>query len=340
MNGSRTLPLLLLVAALPAASGCSNLVVKKVPLEDRACGADDQKGFRYYMNRPYLLVKKNILISERKSLVPMNDEILKHLQNKGTSGNNRIASPSDNIEGKAVTANTQSLDKPSLGTLPNDRTLTGNVEIMYLPDLDEQYVIKSKNLLAKTALGLSFQDGSQLNQVQGEHDSTTVTVSLLEQVDKAIGAAQGVAQKEIERETKIEEARTKGTSTGEGKQTVNGLAQTGKKPIYQRIERVYIKAGMYRLNKPWEIEGPAVEPTAGVGFLAKLGLPTTVDVDYEPVAILGSVERDSRGNRSELWDARDSQFNRGPSLTLDSHKGGLMPITPPSICQRPRSRKV
>jgi len=288
--GARLLPSLALM--LVAAAGCSNLVVKKVPLEDRALGVDDQQGFRYYMNRPYLLVKKNILIFERRSLVPMAPEMLEHLK-KNSAGSDEEPIAGTDVEQRSVAsnANTDSLDQPKLGTLPTDRELKGDFEIVYLPDLDEQYVIKSKNHLAKTAIGLSFQDGSQLNQVQGEHDSTTLAVSLLEQVDKAIGAAQGVAQKQIERQTKIDEARTKaaqGPDVAQSFAAVDSVASEGH-PIYQKIERVYIKAGLYRLNKPWEIEGPAVEPTAGVGFLAKLGLPTTTDVDYEPAAVVSAL---------------------------------------------------
>jgi hypothetical protein len=44
--------------------GCSNLVVKKVPVDDRIAGTDCQQGFRYYLNRPYLVVKKPILVCE------------------------------------------------------------------------------------------------------------------------------------------------------------------------------------------------------------------------------------------------------------------------------------
>src|SRR5947209_7337016 len=50
-------------------AGCSNLSVKKVPISDRVAHEDHQKGFRYYLNRPYLTVKKPILIAETISLV-------------------------------------------------------------------------------------------------------------------------------------------------------------------------------------------------------------------------------------------------------------------------------
>ena len=57
-------------------AGCSNLEVKKVPVADREAHADYQEGFRYYLNRPYLVVKKPILISEAYSLVKVDPALM------------------------------------------------------------------------------------------------------------------------------------------------------------------------------------------------------------------------------------------------------------------------
>jgi hypothetical protein len=54
---------------LSAGAGCANLNVKKVPVGERASGTDKEKGFRYYLNRPYLVVKVPILIAEWSQLV-------------------------------------------------------------------------------------------------------------------------------------------------------------------------------------------------------------------------------------------------------------------------------
>ena len=87
---------------------------------------------------------------------------------------------------------TTPLPMPTPVGTPIAHTLVGKMQIIYLPDLDEQYVIKSKNWLAKSAFALTFNDDNSLQAVTGNHDATTVTVSLLQQVDKAISAAQGV----------------------------------------------------------------------------------------------------------------------------------------------------
>ena len=53
------------VVAVTGATGCSNLVVKKVPLDKRIEGRDDHvKGFRYYLNRPYLAVNDKVFLGE------------------------------------------------------------------------------------------------------------------------------------------------------------------------------------------------------------------------------------------------------------------------------------
>src|SRR5947208_14271631 len=62
----------LALTLLGALGGCANLDVKKVPLAQRAAGCDHEQGFRYYLNRPYIVVKNPILICEMRSLVRVN----------------------------------------------------------------------------------------------------------------------------------------------------------------------------------------------------------------------------------------------------------------------------
>jgi hypothetical protein len=50
-----------LIGAALCLPGCANVSVKKVSVEDRVAGADDKvKGFRYYLTRPYILVKQQV----------------------------------------------------------------------------------------------------------------------------------------------------------------------------------------------------------------------------------------------------------------------------------------
>jgi hypothetical protein len=61
---------LALCCALPLV-GCANMEVKKVPVETRLSGADHQRGFRYYLSRPYFVVKERVNIRTDYELARM-----------------------------------------------------------------------------------------------------------------------------------------------------------------------------------------------------------------------------------------------------------------------------
>src|SRR5262249_17233135 len=76
---------------------------------------------------------------------------------------------------------------------PKSVILNGDIDVVFLPDLDEQYAMKSKNFLSKSAFGVVFKDGWQLTDVQAEHDSTPVAIELLNTISKAVDAAKTIA---------------------------------------------------------------------------------------------------------------------------------------------------
>jgi hypothetical protein len=368
---------LALVCLTACGAGCANLEVKKVPLAERAANADREQGFRYYLNRPYVVVKKPITVVESICLVraaasvasgkepgPRSaasalqpDQVvltflsgphqgqsvrladlqvespgtgvfrpvsLTELQaihktlggesvqagSKPTGPGEQLAALDDgalvsDVSGVNMTTSSMgaafagggagqgdstgssdssasgaSLQQPTLAGVQHTPPLTGDMAILYLPDLDEQYVIKSCNLVAKSAFGLAFRNGSELVEVQGDHDSTAFPLALLQQVQKAIAAAQGVEEQRAAQQLKSLKA-TQGAAMMEVR------AAPGDQLVWQLIERTSIKPGVYRLNKPWEIEeGHAPQPT-GCGLLAKLGLPTVTEIDFKPAATIG-----------------------------------------------------
>ena len=180
-----------------------------------------------------------------------------------TDGDAAAASSSGGGGGSSSGVDLKPLEMPATGT-STAHTLIGKMQIIYLPDLDEQYVIKSKNALAKSAFGLTFNDDGSLAAVSGNHDATTVTVSLLQQVDKTITAARGSSGRSSRRPRP-------GAKSGDAKTKAYGLdKQNPKVRYYQLVERFYIRPGLYRLNKPWEIaEGPPADLLAGCGLLAQ-----------------------------------------------------------------------
>ncbi len=404
----RLIAIALAAAASAGGPGCSNLVVKKVPLEKRASGTDHQQGFRYYLNRPYLAVRDPVLIFERRTLVDVKGKAANALtvtylegerkgqsvkladfkvksggdafravtaeelskiraalaskaastpstlphaapapaagrdaqlarasatsidriamnrlqnaspqgqpgaplpggpmtitpaRNVGTTFDTGGAASGDAGAGGAATgggassvdsnaSSTQYLtDAKIVGTIPDDDVLTGAIQVVYLPDLDEQYVIKSKNWLAKSTFALAFRNGTELAQVDAEHDATTVTIALLDLLQTAIGTAAQVAQTGIQQSAQSKKSAQQSGPAG-GQDTGGGPPPpTDKTQIYQMVERVYIKPGLYRLNKPWEISGPGCDTPTGMGLLAKLGLPTESDVYFTRIADLSN----------------------------------------------------
>lgn len=158
---------------------------------------------------------------------------------------------------------------------------TGPIQVVFLPDFDEQYVIKSKNMLAKSAFSLAFAADSTLSEVQGEHDATTLTISLLQQVQGAIDAAKGIfgaPASPASSSSSVTSAKTAATKAAGAKEALP------RKPTaaYFLVETCYIRPGLYRLNKPWEMTGPDAFPP-GAGLLTKLGLPVAIDIDLVPV---------------------------------------------------------
>jgi hypothetical protein len=146
--------------------------------------------------------------------------------------------------------------------------LKGNIDVVFLPDFDEQYAVNNCNVLAKSSYGLRFRDGWQLVGVDGKFDSTTVAIALLQTIDSAIQTAQSLATTALDTRAKLEAAQKKVNNI------VNRDARGRPMPyvvLEVKRERV-IPPGLYRINKPWEVEEGAAP--CGPGLLGKMGLPT------------------------------------------------------------------
>src|SRR5262249_58189375 len=57
-----------------------------------------------------------------------------------------------------------------------------------------------------------------------------------------------------------------------GAADIPGPVPASQRTLYRVVTSIYLKPGVYRVNKPWEMEGD--HPVSGCGLLAKMGLAT------------------------------------------------------------------
>lgn len=135
------------------------------------------------------------------------------------------------------------------------------IQIAMLPDFEEQMRIKDCNFLAWSKYGLAFKDGWQLAGVQGSWDSTEVPVRILQSVSKAISAAAAIKKKALSTlpisPAELREFRAR-----------KGNLDDPFDPVLITVTE-YIPPGVYRLNKPREMDRVICN-----GLLTELGLPT------------------------------------------------------------------
>jgi hypothetical protein len=364
--------------------GCAKMKVQKVPVQCRVNGTDSEiKGFRYYLSRPYVIVKKPILVKQRIELVqrvtadtptqPQGDEhavrVLdgpregqivrvgasapRLVNHAGTSRLNDLEArqlrrlvaqstppgdparqvgyhqtPTSDVASTAL-ADTVSSDASTHLTAPARKdfvtsastvSLTGDIQVVFLPDLDEQYAIHNKNVLAKSAFRLAFADGWKLTDVGAKHDSTTVAIEVLNLIDKAIESAKKVGLAKLERTSQL--AKDRGT-----RETLTTGVTLDGQPLFQLVHSTYIRPGIYRLNKPWEGRGAVPR---GEGLLVQLGLDLVefTHVQEPSTATTLHSDADSADTATRHRDARTNQsveIRRMPPPTVRR----LAPPPPP-----------
>lgn len=284
-----------ILLSLLVSTGCTaRLAVRKV---DTCDDRDHTSGFRYYLSRPYIVVKQPILVSERIELLPDDPkkpkiavpvaggkvteitiaelERLKHEAladpkiKQAAYAQERELPPPPAAPFDTVPSNVgKHLDIPADAPrqLSDKGSIKGNIDIIYLPDFEECYAVRCKNAMAKSAYKLNFRDGWELTDVSGEFNSTTLAIEVLNAIDNAITAAQDIETAEIDRQKEIADAAAKSPPPSGAKNLDE--AETLR---FQEITRIYIKPGVYRINKPWEIEG-GLQAQHGQGLLSSLGL--------------------------------------------------------------------
>ncbi len=138
------------------------------------------------------------------------------------------------------------------------------VQVVFLPDFEEQYAIQNRNVLAKTKYNYKFTNGTELTSISGSYNATDVPVKIIETFGKLIEAAGSVAKTRI---------------NPTGSASTSALLDQSVLPnadFYIKVQQV-LEPGMYRVQKSWErtavkADG-GVGPEEACGLFYDLGLP-------------------------------------------------------------------
>ena len=301
------LPAAGLLAAAALIAGCAGLTARRVPTPVRMDEHADEKvhGFRYYLPRPYVVVARPILVSRNTlqgvvvrctteiPLGPTGQEVRFAIVVPFADGSLQLVDlggrplPAELLNvatWEAVTptglksvpglADTGS-DYPQFDAEPgeiDDETL----QVVYLPDFEEQMAVKHHNIAAEHDFSLQFVDGWQLATVGEKTDTTAVPLAILSSIRNAIGAA-----------TEVESQRLKNANeAAEARENADLLAGRVSDLLSGSVVRVLltftsrIQPGVYRVAKPSEVTCP---PSCGCGFLADLGLPVSESIELKLV---------------------------------------------------------
>ncbi|QDU59944.1 hypothetical protein Pan216_07790 [Planctomycetes bacterium Pan216] len=259
------------VCALPLLGGCASIKVTKV--SDDSHGICDH-GFQYYLSRPYVVIKKPIPMGEHHEYFYSDDEDLAKAPIATVIDSETVTSASveqlEALAEKAAGGEGISSDGSALTTEPitvkdtqTAENLKGDIQIIFLPDMEERYAAQPKNVFSRQAYSFGFEDGWRLAGVNQQSDSTAVPLKLISVINSAIETARSIA------------AASAGPAAlaAAAKSVPSGPADNaiGKMVLFERVTKSYLKPGVYRINKPWEITEESCD--SGAGLISQLGLP-------------------------------------------------------------------
>jgi hypothetical protein len=267
--------------------GCANVDVRKVPLDKRVSNCDQHvNGFRYYLSRPYVVLKARIelgqvceeveeiavrRVGQPDSVVPayrtLHNNLALHpprvysltgeginlkeweivLREKAKSRPKALEQtsyqteiPSGPTQTNPVRNVVQTPSTPVGSPEGGKDDFSNNIQVVFLPDFEEQYAVQPRNIAAKTKFELHFTDGWQLDSTAATLDSTDVPIALLNLIQNALKATSATQQK-------AQGTTTSGGAKDEG-QGVRGDSH-GRLVL---VRTFFLEPGLYRVQKSWE----------------------------------------------------------------------------------------
>jgi len=201
----------------------------------------------------------------------LDENVKTTLQAPGDSGNNPQQPLSNTNPLNQFGAGNASSQTPAATTVTTSKTVTdnpnatNNIQVVFLPDFEEQYAIRNKNVLAKTQYKYAFAHGTELDTAAGTYSAVDVPVKILDTIGNLINAAGALTTQRI--------------NNPPAKPATPALGGTGGadiQPMFYIKRLDYIEPGFYRLQKSWErahaISQGQVAPEVAQGLFSDLGL--------------------------------------------------------------------
>jgi hypothetical protein len=142
-----------------------------------------------------------------------------------------------------------------------------NLQVVLLPDFEEQYAISNCNVLAKTTYDLSFNNG-MLSEAAGTFNAVTVPVRILQSVQNALGSKSDTVKNSVD---SLPIPGTPATGPNAPK-----FQAVDPETIYFVVHESYLEPGLYRIQKSWERcaaeAAYGVSPDRAAGLLTEMGI--------------------------------------------------------------------
>jgi hypothetical protein len=161
-------------------------------------------------------------------------------------------------------------EPPKPDAVLKDATEPAQFQVVFLPDFEEQFAIRNRNLLAKSQYNYHFTDGWSLDNVSGTWNATDVPVRFLQTLGNIFGHAASFEQDRM----KAEKMPAAGTPLAGALDLV-----PARNEVRFEVRRVLrIEPGIYRIQKSWERVAAApppaeMPPDLASSLLSDLGLP-------------------------------------------------------------------
>ena len=131
--------------------------------------------------------------------------------------------------------------------------MRGNMDIVYLPDFDEQYVVKGKSGLGNANFSVKLGQGWSLQGFNSESDNSELNKRIFDTIDSGIELAKAAAKAAVGVPPVSLPDGGIGTIKPQGKSIGNDQAPGTRVTV--RVTRIYYAAkGLYPVIKPRELE--------------------------------------------------------------------------------------